>query len=91
MCPLICAVIDLLVARLDVDRDTKEFELELAGRRAGHCLNYPLPAGLEQLIACKPQIEATRKSEILGIFAVCLSRNPSVTPADGQHNAQPQR
>jgi len=39
-------VIDLLVARLDVDRDTKEFELELAVPSwLGHCLNYPLTGG----------------------------------------------
>ncbi len=76
--PLVTAVLELLVNRLDVDRDTKQFEMELAVPSwLGDCLKRPLPAGLDQLIACKPQIEAHPENhEILGSFRCLFHQKP---------------
>ena len=74
--PLIRAVAELLVRRLEVDRETMEFELELAVPSwLGHVLQLPLPAGLDSLIACKPQIEADPENgAILQIFRCTYER-----------------
>jgi hypothetical protein len=76
--PLLTAVLELLVTRVDVDRDTKEFEAQLAVPSwLAHLLNRPLPAGLDELIGCKPQIEAHPETQaILGIFRCEYEQKP---------------
>jgi hypothetical protein len=76
--PLLMAVLELLVTRVDVDRDTKEFEVQLdVPSWLANLLNRPLPAGLDELLACKPQIEAHPENRaILGIFQCEYEQKP---------------
>ena len=76
--PLVTAIANLLISRLTVDRQTGEFELELAiPSWFAAAVREPLPAGLQSLIACKPQQEATPENQVkLGTFACDGSGRP---------------
>jgi len=64
------AVLELLISRLAVDLNTKEFELELAFPSwLGNALQGPRIAGLDELLTWKPFIKAhPENQEILGVF-----------------------